>query len=62
LLTNFGMTERPTKQNSVDNIMAWIETRYDKINSRPWKPLSIRNNLLDGKGIYRVALEILKDA
>ncbi len=62
LLTNFGMTGRPTKQNSVDNIMAWIETRYDKINSRPWKPLSIHNNLLDGKGIYRVALEILKDA
>jgi spore coat polysaccharide biosynthesis predicted glycosyltransferase SpsG len=59
LLTNFGMTNKATKQNSVDNIMAWIETRYDKMASEPWVLPSYKINDLDGKGIYRVAREIL---
>ena len=61
LLTSLGMITRPTKENSIDNLMDIIESKLVEL-ARGWNPPAHKTKLLDGKGIYRVALEILNGA
>ncbi|MHA2063220.1 MAG: hypothetical protein ACXABY_02445 [Candidatus Thorarchaeota archaeon] len=62
LLSNFGVVERASKENSIDNIMDQIESALITYKDG-WKPPSWKKTkYLDGKGLYRVAREILADA
>lgn len=60
LATNFGLFSRTKATISVDTMMEKIHDQMNKIRRR-WDPPVHKTKLLDGKGIYRVALEILKD-
>jgi spore coat polysaccharide biosynthesis predicted glycosyltransferase SpsG len=64
LLTSYGMVEKASKESSIsefmENLYNNIQSIEDRYNKR-WSPASWKTLSLDGKGIYRVALEILHD-
>jgi spore coat polysaccharide biosynthesis predicted glycosyltransferase SpsG len=63
LLTSFGEVSRPTKEASLDNIIEIIDHVLKNINNnydQRWSPPGYKLLDFDGKGIYRVALEVLR--
>ena len=61
LATNFGLFTRPKAEITIDNMTRKIRRKLDTLLSQ-WSPSEYKVKYLDGKGLYRVALEILKDA
>ena len=60
LATNFGLFSRPTIKTSIDTMMTLISKELKLYESGGrWKSPAYKTKPLDGKGIYRVALEIL---
>lgn len=63
LACNLGMPIRPTNDQSVDAYAQKIDIRIRNMRARKWDEAdnAVKHGL-DGKGLYRVAREILKDA
>lgn len=61
ILSSFGIVERANKETSIDAIMERLETTLIGLKDG-WKPPTYKTKYLDGKGLYRVAREILDDA
>ena len=60
LAINCGIATRPTKENSPENILKIVKEKLASYIT-PYSLLPILGQPVDGKGLYRVAREILKD-
>ncbi len=60
LAANFGLFSRSKAEVSIDVMITAIRKKLDVVRTT-WTPIAYETRKLDGKGIYRVALEILND-